>query len=111
MNLKQKSTTLDIKNQWRDPHKKVLGIEKALKYLSDTDIVRPICQIVSRREETIGHSVQRQSEIEVVICPPESISVRPEHILSDVADFQWCVFFGTLMYVKVKYGSHQCILT
>ena len=51
MNLKQKSTTLDIKNKWRNPRKKV-GVEKALKYLLDTGIVRPIRQIVKRREET-----------------------------------------------------------
>ena len=33
-------------------------ISQALKYRSVTDIVRPIHQIVQRREETTGHSVR-----------------------------------------------------
>jgi low affinity Fe/Cu permease len=40
-------------------HINILFIQ-ALKYRSVTDIVRPIHQIVRRREETTGHSVRPQ---------------------------------------------------
>jgi hypothetical protein len=36
----------------------IIGFNQALKYRSVTDIVRPIREIVRRREETTGHSVQ-----------------------------------------------------
>jgi hypothetical protein len=35
-----------------------LEMFQALKYRSDTDIVRPIREIVRRRKETTGHSVR-----------------------------------------------------
>ena len=35
-----------------------MASQQALKYRSVKDIVRPICEIVQRREETTGHSVQ-----------------------------------------------------
>ena len=46
---------------------------QALKYLSVTDIVRPICELVRRSEETTGHSVRPG----LLFVRPECINVWP----------------------------------
>jgi hypothetical protein len=43
--------------QWRQPSIYSMPVQ-ALNYRSVTDIVRPIREIVRRREETTGHSVR-----------------------------------------------------
>jgi hypothetical protein len=63
---------------------------QALKYRSVTDIVRPIREIVRRREETTGHSVRPdilsdQSETEVYCLSDPSVLVTDRTVaLSDV---------------------------
>jgi hypothetical protein len=52
--------------------------EQALKYRSVTDIVRPIRQIVRRREETTGHSVRPKWNWDILFVRPEWIGVRPK---------------------------------
>jgi hypothetical protein len=53
------------------------GCIPALKYRSVTDIVRPIHQIVRRREETTGHSVRPKWNWSLLFVRPEWIGVRP----------------------------------
>jgi hypothetical protein len=50
---------------------------QALKYRSVMDIVRPIRQIVRRREETTGHSVRPKWTWGLFSVRPEWIGVRP----------------------------------
>jgi hypothetical protein len=57
---------------------------QALKYWSVTDIVRPIREIVRRREETTGHSVRPKWNWGLVSVRPECICLRPNCALSNV---------------------------
>jgi hypothetical protein len=50
---------------------------QALKYRLVTNIVRPIREIVRRREETAGHSVRPKWNWGLLFVRPKWISVRP----------------------------------
>jgi hypothetical protein len=62
-----------------------VGFRQALKYRSVTDIVRPIREIVRRREKTTGHSVRPISETEVYCLSDPSVLVSDRTVaLSNV---------------------------
>ena len=76
---------------------------KICRYFKDTDItVRPIRQIVRRKEETTGHFVRREwnwgyNPTEVWLCPSWLISSH-------------AFFPAPKRNVKVEHGSPQCTL-